>query len=425
MPAAATTRRSTSFAKRKPPHRIIIARGGELRTFTVKPWLAGTVVVGAVLFGTLYLAATGYLFFRDDILKDSIAQQTHMKQAYEERIATLRSNIDRLTSRQLLNQQQIEADVQRLSGRQAALDARQDVIAGLSQAARRVGIAPTSAEPPIPIPAPAPDKAAAAGALPALGARSPLADITIRSDMPDAAGDPLKHISAVESSLNSLEREQVAYVDDVAQRVKQRAQKIAAVLRRLGQEVPPSRAASGDGAVGGPLVALAPDADPATFRAGVSLITGEVEHFGALRRIALRLPLTRPIPGAPITSRFGVRIDPFLGTPAMHTGIDFRAPIGYPARATADGTVTIAGYNGGYGNMVEVDHGDGITTRYGHLSKIDVKVGQVVSKGTVLGRTGSTGRSTGPHLHYEVRVDGAAIDPMRYIKAGSEIAALL
>ena len=424
MPAVAP-RRSNSFAKRKPPHRIIIARGGEVRTFTLRPWLAGTVIVGTALFGIFYLAATGYLFFRDDILKDSIAQQTRMKQAYEERIATLRSDIDRLTSRQLLNQQQIEADVQRLSGRQAALDARQDVIAGLSQAARRVGIAPAGNEAAAPDAAPATDKAAATGTPSAAGVKSPLADATIRSRAPDVAGDPVKRISAVESSLDSLAREQAAYVDSVATRVKQRSQKIAAVLRRLGQDVPPSQFASGGDAVGGPLVALAPNADPTTFRSGVSLITGEVERFGALRRIALRLPLTRPMPGAPITSRFGVRIDPFLGTPAMHTGIDFRAPTGYPARATADGTVTMAGYNGGYGNMVEVDHGNGITTRYGHLSKIEVTVGQVVSKGTVLGRTGSTGRSTGPHLHYEVRVDGDAIDPMKYIKAGSEIAALL
>ena len=424
MPAVAP-RRSNSFAKRKPPHRIIIARGGEVRTFTLRPWLAGTVIVGTALFGIFYLAATGYLFFRDDILKDSLAQQTSMKQAYEERIATLRSDIDRLTSRQLLNQQQIEADVRRLAGRQAALDARQDVIAGLSQAARRVGIAPAANAAAAPDAAPAADKAAAAGAPSAAGVKSPLADAAIRSGAPDAASDPLQRISAVESSLDSLAREQAVYVDDVATGVKQRAQKIAAVLRRLGQDVPPSQLTGGDGAVGGPLVALAPDADPATFRSGVSLVTGEVERFGTLRRIALRLPLTRPIPGAPITSRFGVRIDPFLGTPAMHTGIDFRAPTGYPARATADGTVTMAGYNGGYGNMVEVDHGNGITTRYGHLSKIEAKVGQVVSKGTVLGRTGSTGRSTGPHLHYEVRVDGDAIDPMKYIKAGSEIAALL
>jgi murein DD-endopeptidase MepM/ murein hydrolase activator NlpD len=418
-------RRSTSFAKRKPPHRVIIARGGEVRTFTVKPWLAGSVVVGAAVFGVLYLAATGYLFFRDDILAASIAEQTQMKQAYEERIATLRSDIDRLTSHQLLGQQQLETELDRLSGRQAALDARQDVIAGLSQAARRVGIAPAAGDAVVPGAAPAADKAATADAPAKAGTKSPLADAAIQSGTPDKANAAGQRISAVESSLDSLARDQVAYVDTVATRVMQRSQKIAAILNRLGQKVPPSHAQTGGEAIGGPLVELQPDTDPATFRASVSLVTGEVEHFGALRRIALRLPLTRPISGAPITSRFGVRVDPFLGTPAMHTGIDFRAPTGYPARATADGTVTMAGYDGGYGNMVEIDHGNGVTTRYGHLSKIDVTVGQVVSKGTVLGRTGSTGRSTGPHLHYEVRVDGDAIDPMQYITAGSEIAALL
>ena len=420
MPAA--PRRPKSFAKRKPPHRVIIARDGEVRTFTVRPWLAGTVIVGAALFGSLYLAATGYLFFRDDILKGSIAQQTQMKQAYEDRIAALRSDIDRLTSRQLVDQQRIEADVRRITSRQAALDARQDVIAGLSQAARRVGIVPPVNEAMAPgAPANA-DKAAAANAPAKAAPKSPLADATIRSSEP---GNPVKRISAVETSLDWLAHEQVDYVDSVAARVTRRTQKIAAVLRGLGRDVPSGPLAKDSKAVGGPLVALSPNADPATFRAGVKLVTGEIDHYGALRRIALRLPLGRPIPGAPISSRFGVRIDPFLGTPAMHTGIDFRVPIGDAARATADGTVTIAGYNGGYGNMVEVDHGNGITTRYGHLSKIDVTVGQVVSKGTILGRTGNTGRSTGPHLHYEVRVDGDAIDPMKYFKAGSEIASLL
>ena len=109
----------------------------------------------------------------------------------------------------------------------------------------------------------------------------------------------------------------------------------------------------------------------------------------------------------------------------MHTGIDFRAALGTPARATAGGTVIAADYNGGYGNMVEIDHGNGVTTRYGHLSSIGVSVGQVVARGAVIGETGSTGRSTGPHLHYEVRVDGAAIDPMKYLEAGDKIAALM
>jgi murein DD-endopeptidase MepM/ murein hydrolase activator NlpD len=109
----------------------------------------------------------------------------------------------------------------------------------------------------------------------------------------------------------------------------------------------------------------------------------------------------------------------------MHTGIDFRAPRGMPARSVAAGTVIAAEWNGGYGNMVDVDHGNGVVTRYGHLSAITVRVGDHVEAGGKIGRVGSTGRSTGPHLHYEIRLDGDAIDPMRFIKAGREMAALL
>ncbi len=421
MPPASS--RPNSFTRRKPPHRVILAGGGLVRTFTIRPWLAGGIAVGAAVFGVLYLAATGYLFFRDDILAASLARQTRMQQAYEDRIATLRADIDRLTSRQLLNQQKVEADVDHLVDRQAALDARQDIIAGLSQVARRVGISSAVGDSLPPASTPAANDAAAATPDPAA---SPLADAAIRTGSISGADlGPKGKLDAVTGSIDTLAREQVAYVDAIASGVSKRSQKIATVLKRLGQKLPPSHAADAGEGTGGPFVALRPDSDPSTFRSGVDLITGELERFGALRRLALRLPLTKPIAAAPITSRFGPRIDPFLGKPAMHTGVDFRAAPGYPARVTADGTVTTAGYNGGYGNMVEVDHGNGITTRYGHLSRIDVKVGQVVSKGTIIGRAGSTGRSTGPHLHYEVRVDGDAIDPIRYIKAGSEIAPLL
>jgi hypothetical protein len=130
-----------SLARRKPPHRIIIARGEQVRTFTIRPWLAGTIVVVGGFLALLYLAATGYLLFRDDLLAASIAQQSRMRQAYEDRIASLRADIDRVTSRQLINQEAFDAKMDRLLGRQAALDARQDVIAGLSQAARRAGVA--------------------------------------------------------------------------------------------------------------------------------------------------------------------------------------------------------------------------------------------------------------------------------------------
>src|SRR5262245_8747617 len=134
------------FASRKPLHRIIIARGDHVRTSPVRPWLAGTIAVGGVLVTVLYFAAAGYLVFHDDLLAASIARQGRMQQAYEDRIASLRADIDRLTSRQLINQQAFDAKMDRLLGRQTALDARQDIIAGLSQAARRAGIAPAASD---------------------------------------------------------------------------------------------------------------------------------------------------------------------------------------------------------------------------------------------------------------------------------------
>ena len=120
-----------------------------------------------------------------------------------------------------------------------------------------------------------------------------------------------------------------------------------------------------------------------------------------------------------MTSTFGYRTDPFLGRPALHSGVDLREEWGEPVHVTAAGVVTVAGPTGGYGNMVEVDHGGGFSTRYGHLSSISVAPGQQLSPGAVLGRVGSTGRSTGPHLHYEVRIDGDAVDPSRFLRAAT------
>jgi murein DD-endopeptidase MepM/ murein hydrolase activator NlpD len=138
------------------------------------------------------------------------------------------------------------------------------------------------------------------------------------------------------------------------------------------------------------------------------------------------VPLRKPVSGEiDMSSPFGVRMDPFLHRPAMHTGLDMRGDVGDPVRATASGRVTIAGREGGYGNMVEVEHGGGLATRYGHLSQIDVKIGQHVRIGEVIGRIGSTGRSTGPHLHYETRVDGEAVDPQKFLRAGVRLGGLI
>jgi len=142
----------------------------------------------------------------------------------------------------------------------------------------------------------------------------------------------------------------------------------------------------------------------------------------ALGNTLLKVPLRKPVTGEiDETSPFGVRMDPFAHEAAMHTGIDFRGEIGEPIHATAGGIVTVAGWTGGYGKMIEIDHGNGLATRYGHLSEIDVDIGQAVRTGAVIGKLGSTGRSTGPHLHYETRLNGEAVNPQKFLDAGDRL----
>ena len=130
------------------------------------------------------------------------------------------------------------------------------------------------------------------------------------------------------------------------------------------------------------------------------------------------LPVREPLTGdAPVSSPFGYRADPFLGRPALHPGVDLVQPAGSDIKATAAGRVTHAGWMGGYGEMVEIDHGNGLSTRYGHMSEVLVDEGDAVKAGETIGRVGTTGRSTGPHLHYEVRVDGEPVDPERFLEA--------
>ena len=148
----------------------------------------------------------------------------------------------------------------------------------------------------------------------------------------------------------------------------------------------------------------------------ISVARAQVNQYS---NTLVTVPVRKPIFGdIDMSSPFGMRMDPFMKGPAIHTGIDMRGDTGDPVRVTANGTVTVAGWNGGYGNMVEVDHGNGFATRYGHMSKIEVKVGQHVRIGETIGRIGSTGRSTGPHLHYETRIDGEAVDPQKFLRAG-------
>jgi murein DD-endopeptidase MepM/ murein hydrolase activator NlpD len=153
-------------------------------------------------------------------------------------------------------------------------------------------------------------------------------------------------------------------------------------------------------------------------------VARDVATAERLKALLSFVPLRMPLSGDPsVTSPFGYRADPFLGRLALHPGVDLAETYGSEIHAAAAGRVAHAGPAGGYGIMIEIDHGNGLATRYAHLSEVLVEEGEAVDKGAVLGRVGSTGRSTGPHLHYEVRVDGEPVDPERYLRAGADLAA--
>ena len=200
-------------------------------------------------------------------------------------------------------------------------------------------------------------------------------------------------------------------------RYEGKARQMRGVLSQLGLKLDTAPAA-----IGGPFVPVKlPSANEGFERAllALNLARGDADRLSAT---LVTVPVRKPVTGEiDLSSPFGIRMDPFVHEAAMHTGLDFRGEIGEPIHATAAGTVTIAGWSGGYGKMVEIDHGNGLATRYGHLSEIDVSVGDKIRIGQVIGKLGSTGRSTGPHLHYETRVDGEAVDPQKFLNAGNKL----
>lgn len=150
-------------------------------------------------------------------------------------------------------------------------------------------------------------------------------------------------------------------------------------------------------------------------------LEGALFRMEVLERTLVAIPSGNPADIMMMSSGFGYRADPFTGGGAMHSGLDFRGPIGTPILAAAPGRISSVGWQGGYGQTIEIDHGQGIMTRYAHLSGYDARVGDVVAAGDKIGRMGSTGRSTGSHLHFEVRINGAAVNPRRFLEVNKDV----
>lgn len=427
--SVADANRSTVFGKRREPHTVIIARGDQIRHFQVRPWLAALTGSAFAAMAIGYLLATTYLVLRDDLIDATTARQARLQQAYEDRISALRAQVDRITSRQMLDQQLMETKVGELIERQTQLTERHGRLAPITD---RFGSDTAALPASAPLPSDKPsdeqdlraalDSAVSGQPMLASAAETPFSfwstrEATVAGESSADRADRL--FVAINQSLRSIESEQISRINALAEDAYQTADAISNVLEDAGIDVD---IADGKSGIGGPLV---PIDNPALFDTKVKELDEAIDLLERIKSEARRLPIANPSPGHSLSSPFGVRKDPLLGTPALHSGMDFRAPMGSDARVTAPGTVISAGWNGGYGRMVEVQHAGGFTTRYGHLSKILVKKGQELAVGDVVGKVGSSGRSTGPHLHYEVRRNGDALNPVRFLKAGRKVSQYL
>jgi murein DD-endopeptidase MepM/ murein hydrolase activator NlpD len=371
--------------------------GRQVRFGPVVFWIVvGTVVIMA---GWSITTAT-YFAFHDDVIKGLLARAQAQQYAYEDRIADLRAEIDRVTSRQLLDQDEFDAKLAELVRRQAMLESRAAALGGAADPMATGSIRPAA-------------HGGGGTAQPALGdmlfTPHPLDDgkqSSIATELKD-----------VEASLDRVEHDETAALDQMQVRYDGRTRVVRRVLDGLGL-----RYHAASAGIGGPFIPVRlPPANESFARAltRVNIARAQADDLdNTLKYVPLRRPLTGELE---MSSPFGVRIDPFNHQPSMHPGIDFHANVGDPIYATAAGKVVKAGWEGGYGQMVEIDHGEGLATRYGHMSEIDVTVGQKIRIGQIIGRVGTTGRSTGPHLHYEVRVNGEAVNPEKFLAAGGQI----
>ena len=242
----------------------------------------------------------------------------------------------------------------------------------------------------------------------------------------ESESDSLDNMMRVGHRLRALAAAQRSALNVLETHAVGRTTQLAKTITGLGFKPERFRPAEGDGAaLGGPLIQLGafdPDAPLSAESRQVMRISRQTDianaYANGLSAMPVRLPLES---GHNRTSGFGPRRDPFTGMNAMHQGIDWPRKTGTPVMTTAAGKVKRSGWSGAYGRLIEIVHDNGLSTRYAHLSKLKVKVGQRVEAGQIIGLVGSTGRSTGPHLHYETRINGNAVDPMKFLRAGKYV----
>ena len=230
----------------------------------------------------------------------------------------------------------------------------------------------------------------------------------ISAAIPEAAG------------LARLEARQIHFAVRMTKLANARAKRAANAIREFGLN-PEMLAKSQSSAQGGPFIPFFGKSDQSVTDPRFNKLADAIERMAAMESALASVPTSMPARVGMVSSSYGYRRDPFTGAGAMHSGLDFKGPIGTPILAAAEGSVTYAGRQSGYGNTIEITHANGLVTRYAHLSGYTVSLGQKVSRGVQIGKMGSTGRSTGSHLHFEVRLNGQAVNPLKFLEANPDV----
>ncbi len=366
-----------------PEHQIYFRTNGNVRYFTVSTKSQMTAVsVAGLLAGWLVFASSSF-WLKNDALLDkerALATQTRQLALMQGRINALNTDISDLKTH-------VSLSASKLQQRQTFL---QQLFAGKVEPNAKTALL-----------------------------KAPAADT--------ARGGPLSgEQQAALHDFRKLETEQLAFADTASAAADKRYEQLDGLLKKLGLSaqglVKASPAISANTGMGGPLI-------KASFERGAySTLEPQFKDLymswtklDLLQKAMLSIPAFLPTSNFSFTSGFGYRYDPFNGGSALHSGVDMAGPVGTPIMASADGVIVKAGWANGYGNLVEIDHGRGLVTRYGHLSSIAVSIGDKVSQGDTVGGMGSTGRSTGSHLHYEVRINGNAVNPMPFLEAARDV----
>jgi len=405
---------------------IYVRSEGQVRFITLRPWIQISFVLLLVGVTAWIAYASLTVAFKDYVIAAKKRQFASVQTVYEDRLTQMLSSMDQLNGRLLLNQDSVESQLENVRDVQSALELRQRQLAALMS--KRFSVSMSELEP-------------TSSDGPELIEGRSGAKLLINFE-PAQSDTRFSRIPGKQSSLGMNDAESVEVIRRVGRRLRDLAMAQTAALNVLEthsttrlaeleeaiqsigfkpEGFAPNAAAEG---LGGPLVRLAgysPGATVSSEERQIIRISAATDTINAYVSGLQALPLRQPLAWERVTSGFGPRRDPFTGVKAMHQGVDLAKPDGSPVFATAVGTVKRAGWGGAYGRLVEINHDNGVSTRYAHLSKIEVKVGQKVEAGQQVGLVGSTGRSTGSHLHYETRLNGSAVNPVNFFRVASHV----